>query len=105
MIAFDIEPLARLKWLELSIDILILLSIIIRFFTAQKYDNAWIYGKREIAYNFIVKGSFFLDVLSCLPSLISDESVDSLYYFKVLRFLKIEKLLKEIDKISSIGFS
>ncbi len=44
-----------------------------------------------------MEGYFIIEVLSFLPSLVTGEMVEWVYYFKVLRFLHIERMFKQVD--------
>lgn len=92
-IAFDIKPLTRLRWIEISLDIIMIIDISLKFFTATYIDRHLVKDKREIAFNYIFKGRFFIELFQCLPGLITLEQIDFIYYFKVTRFFSISKLM------------
>jgi hypothetical protein len=79
---------------------MLFINLLLKFITVQVIDSGQITNKKEIAKNYL-KGNFIIDLLACFPSLVTGESVDWVYYFKVLRFLSIEKLIKQIGVISS----
>lgn len=51
---------------------------------------------KKIALNY-VKGYFIIELLSFLPSLVTGEQVEWVYYFKVLRFFHVERMFKQLD--------
>ena len=100
-IAFEVErPLEFTRVIELIIDVLLVIDVALKFLTAKsEEDNEVNTSYRAIAKEY-VKGSFILDFLSCVPNLVTGEVVWQVYYFKLLRFLEITKLMKEINNAS-----
>eukprot|EP00347_Sterkiella_histriomuscorum_P006194 403353701 len=102
VIAFDILPLNRqgLRWLEFTLDWIILVNIIAQFFTAQQADSDVVDKLKDIARKYIF--SFFIfDILSCLPGIISAERAHWPYYFKVLRYIQVWRLFEQMTLLTS----
>ena len=79
-------PLSKLRWLELALDIVIIINIVSIFFTAQFNDEDIINNFKKIAKSYL-KGYFVLDLLSCLPGFVTTETLWWVYYFKLLRYI------------------
>jgi hypothetical protein len=94
-IAFDLEPLNELRWFEFFFDIVILLNIVSIFFTATFEDAELIKSYKMIAKAYF-SSYFFLDSLSCIPGIVTGEQKHGIYYFKVLRYFRIESLFSII---------
>lgn len=100
-IAFNLEPLVKLQIIEIVVDILLMFNIIVIFFTLKKFDRSFISKKEEIAVSYL-KGTFFLDALSVVPSLIVGNKIayHNVYYFKIIRVFSLKRffnLLKALE--------
>jgi hypothetical protein len=94
------SPLKNLRWLEFALDIVILFKIFISFFTATKAEGDDIEDelpKIVKMYLFNPFIGFISDMLSTIPGIVTVETINKYYYFKVIRFVHFKKLTHMID--------
>lgn len=94
-IAFNQDQLVNVRWAELAIDVIIVLDIIISLNTAYMEDEVLITKRKSIFFK-RCKKYLILDILSSVPGIITAETVSRFYYFKVLRFVHIYRLINFI---------
>lgn len=106
-IAFDLKPTKYLRLVELQVDIILILNMILTFFTARESDKGLIISIPKLA-AFYLKSYFFFDVLANIPGLIvlenyleSNNKRKYFYYFKLMRFIHLKRLVIMLNKISS----
>ena len=89
-----------LAWIEFVIDWLILADIVSIFFTATFEDELMIKSHKEIAKAYL-KSNFILDILNCLPGILTANKYPNIYYFKLLRYSRIDNLLTFIQLLET----
>ncbi len=95
-IAFENEPLPYIRWLEFAIDVVLLVNMLSIFLTAQINDTTLIKNPCLIAKRYLTT-YFVIDVLSFLPSIITVESIGWVYYFKVCRFMQVQRMFNWVS--------
>jgi len=85
-LAFNVDPLDDVQGIELFLDFMMLIDIVLTFFTATIIDVKLETDFRKIAWNYI-RFYFIFDVLSCVPGLITWENEKGVYFLKVCKFM------------------
>jgi hypothetical protein len=80
------------------IDILHVINMVIIFCTAIKRDVVTVTECGEIAKAYIMSLLFFVDIFATYPTLFTNYTVPSLYYFKILRILEFERAINIIER-------
>jgi hypothetical protein len=84
--------------MELVLDIIVLMDIVVTFFTDNVSDLGKKATNRAIAFQY-VKTYFFMDLLSSLPGLLvleDPEKERNMYWLKLLRFLQLPRTFNQI---------
>ena len=85
-----------MRWYELGIDIAIFFDVIISFFKAYKTDIRTIRDIRLTAFRYLT-GGFTFEILSVLPWLVTGESYQYLYLFKLFRYFQFGRFFYHIE--------
>ena len=96
MIASNLNMVSQVRWYELAIDLVILFDIIISFIKAYKTDIRIIRDIRLTSFRYLT-GGFIFEILSVLPWLVTGESYQYVYLFKLLRYLQYFRLFYHIQ--------
>ena len=96
VIASNLNMVSQVRWYELAIDLVILFDIIISFIKAYKTDIRIIRDIRLTAFRYLT-GGFIFEILSVLPWLVTGESYQYVYLFKLLRYLQYFRLFYHIQ--------
>ena len=97
-IATVFAPYEYFRALELIIDVIIVLDIIINFISEQVKDIIVLEYISETSILYL-KSFFIIDVLSILPNLIFMETNNTMYYFKLFRFFRINRFFSFFNMI------
>lgn len=92
---------------ELYVDIIIFLDIIVNLISQRMIDSELIIFMRDNIINYL-KTYFIIDFFSCMPGLITLESIQNLYFAKLIRILRMKRFFcffKMINKFISGIFS
>lgn len=93
-IAFGGPHTSSEREFELFLDVMILIDIFLNFFTDVYSDpGKKLYSHKMIAIKYI-QSYFILDILSCLPQLVTLETYKGthwIYILKILRYLRIKR--------------
>ena len=104
-LGFGFELLKLTKVLELAIDYIFIADIGLTFFSAIEIRPGHIIHRpTRIAYNYL-KSNFLLDGLPTLPFACTNGIILNLYYFKLIRILKITNTFSKLEKILGIGMA
>ena len=96
VIASNLNMVSQVRWYELTIDLVIFFDIIISFIKAYKTDIRIIRDIRLTAFRYLT-GEFIFEILSVLPWLVTGESFQYVYLFKLLRYLQYFRLFYHIQ--------
>ena len=78
--------LDAVQWVELVFDFIMLMDIILAFFTAYYSDVELVRSMRGIALHYVF-GYFIFDVIGVVPGLVTAEFFFSIYFLKCFRYL------------------
>ena len=67
-----------------------LCDIATEFFTTRKQNGKKIFKLTEIAVAYM-KATFFIDIMTCLPGMITLERNTTVYHLKIFRYLMIPR--------------
>eukprot|EP00347_Sterkiella_histriomuscorum_P000052 403377369 len=95
-LATHLKNQESIRQFELAMDIFILLDFTSHFFTEKLTDVNLITTIQEASISYI-KGFFIIDLLSFLPSLVTKETVEDVYFFKLFRYLRIQRVFMFIQ--------
>ena len=98
VIAFNIDLLQHLFFIEIIFDIIMLIDMIVTFFVTYNDDIRRITSLRLIAIKYL-SSYFVFDFLSIVPGLVTYESYPPIYYFKLFRYFQLGRLFNQL-KIS-----
>ena len=96
-ISLDTPETKFYKDVHQLIDIIFVISMILKFITAYQKDVEWVTDLKLIIMNNL-KQKFFLDLLATLPGLISGQS-KKYYWFKLVRFIHIRDVFSKISNM------
>jgi len=117
---FRFNDMERVKGIELGIDILLILDIMITFFTAMlrneckqqieeekdktdtQYSSSVFEINMKVIANEYLHANLVFDILACLPSMIALERVLWLYPLKLFRLFKVPRMMAFQDMLSKI---
>lgn len=95
VISSNIELIHTLQPLELIIDIWLIADVAVNFFTSYTTDVKPVTDLKTISLHYLTR-NFIFDFLGTVPGLVTIESVEQVYYFKILRFVEIDKFFKQL---------
>mmetsp|Transcript_6488 Transcript_6488/g.5791 ORF Transcript_6488/g.5791 Transcript_6488/m.5791 type:complete len:331 (-) Transcript_6488:861-1853(-) len=101
VLAFKMEPIDEIRWVEFTLDLILFISIIANIFTPKKVDNVIIDKIGTVLKkHFLSVGTIMwllIDFASVLPAILTLEDNRQCYTLKVLRFLRFFKMSKLMD--------
>lgn len=97
-LGFNQETLEETALMEMVIDGLFFLDIVSEFFTTKEIDGVIKEELKPLALSYL-QGTFFFDILACLPGLVTLESNPYLYYFKIFRYIQVGRCFAQIDEL------
>jgi hypothetical protein len=87
--------------LDLFLDVVILIDVLLNFITDSYSDGGTKLNNRQIAFKYI-KSYFLIDLMSCMPMLVTNEKYIGthwIYCLKLLRLFKIQRIFKQVEDL------
>ena len=98
VLASKLQMFDEVRWLEFTIDVILLGDVIFNFFTAYHSDIYLVTDSKRIALNYLTT-YFIFDMVSSFPGFITGESFKQIYFLKIARFSNLKKFLVHIKYI------
>mmetsp|Transcript_1473 Transcript_1473/g.2589 ORF Transcript_1473/g.2589 Transcript_1473/m.2589 type:complete len:363 (-) Transcript_1473:1072-2160(-) len=89
---------------EMIVDIVMVLQILISCITSFQKDLQWVDDIKEIVLNY-AKPTMIFDLISTLPSLLTNQSSESYFWFKLVRFFHVRSVYGSLSDIVSFILS
>lgn len=100
------EMLPTIRWIEFTIDFVLLVDVVVDLFTAYRVDTELVTDLRQVLVNYL-STYFFFDILSILPGLLTAEMYPEIYFLKLLRYVQFSRLLEllgvVVNKVSPLS--
>ena len=90
VIAFDFETLDQQRIFEVFLDLIMVADIVTEFITTREITAGKLTNVKDISFAYM-KSTFILDVLACVPALVTGEQYVLYYYFKIFRYLQLPR--------------
>lgn len=65
-------------------------DIVTEFITTREITAGKLTNVKDISFAYM-KSTFILDVLACVPALVTGEQYEMYYYFKIFRYLQLPR--------------
>ena len=98
VLAFNFATMKELQVFEFFVDLLMVCDIITEFITTKEKEGE-ILNKFSDLFVSYLKSTFFVDILACLPGLITLEMNPTFYLFKVFRYLQFPRFFEQVEQL------
>jgi hypothetical protein len=90
--------LPKVREIEFTFDVILILDFIIHFFKAYHSDSEIISDHKQVVINYL-SGYFIIDAISTAPGLFTLESMHDVYFLKMFRYFHIKRFFEFINTI------
>ena len=98
VIAFNFATMKELQVFEFFVDLLMVCDIVTEFITTKEKEGEILNKFNDLFVSYL-KSTFLVDILACLPGLITLEMNPKFYLFKIFRYLQFPRFFEQVEQL------